>query len=213
MSKQFYNNLFFENQEKTWNDAPGKLVILKYIYNNFNGFNGNYIDIGCGSGFFTNKVAEAMPNLEVYGFDFSETAIDKAILNYSGVNFFVDDVHSKSWTTKGPFDIAVSYGCFEHFDNPEIALKILSSGLKPGGLFLLMIPTLGYYRQDRDDEGWYQDFNDPPQLQWNFKRSSWEEKFNNVGLRLFDMRISEKYGALNSGNFYFGINNEQKTNI
>jgi SAM-dependent methyltransferase len=207
MSKQFYNNLFFENQDETWNDAPGKLVILKYLYDNFSGFKGKYIDIGCGSGYFTNKVAEALPNLDVYGFDFSETAIEKAIVNYPLINFFVDDVHNRSWSKIGPFDIAVSYGCFEHFEKPEIALKMLSDGLKPGGLFLLMIPTLGFYRKDRDDEGWYPDFNDPPQLQWNLKRSSWEEKFSTVGLSLSDMNISEKYGAHNTGNFYFGINN------
>jgi len=77
--------------------------------------------------------------------------------------------------------------------------------LKLNGIFCLMMPTLGSYRDDRDDEGWYEDFNVPPQLQWNLFRSTWEKHLQSEGnVELFSNDIPMKFGALKPDNFYFG---------
>lgn len=41
-------------------------------------------------------------------------------------------------------------------------------------------------------------------MQWNFKRETWEALFSEVGLELYSVSLSGDYGAINSGNFYFG---------
>ena len=66
------------------------------------------------------------------------------------------------------------------------------------------MPSLDYYRNDRTDEGWYEDLDVNRQLQWNYLRKTWEGMFNKAGLILFDVDISKKYGALKSGVFFFG---------
>lgn len=40
--------------------------------------------------------------------------------------------------------------------------------------------------------------------QWNYFRKTWEEMFKKANLKLFDIDISKKYGALKQGVFFFG---------
>lgn len=102
------------------------------------------------------------------------------------------------------FDIILSYGTIEHIKKPEISLKEIHRVLKKQGLFLIMVPSLDYYRDDRIDEGWYEDLDVNKQLQWNYLRQTWEEMFRSANLSLFDISESKKYGALKPGVFFFG---------
>ena len=68
----------------------------------------------------------------------------------------------------------------------------------------MMMPTIGSYRKDRLDDGWYEDLNSPPQMQWNYKRDKWEGLFSEASLCLEPIEFSTNYGAINPGNFYFG---------
>jgi len=65
-----------------------------------------------------------------------------------------------------------------------------------------MIPTLGVYRVDRQDEGWYEDLTGQPQ--WNLNRETWESYFSEYGLMLWETDSSQQFGALKPGVFYFG---------
>lgn len=151
MSRNFYNDLFAGNLDEIWNEAPGKLVLFNYIKRNYLDTPIKLIDIGCGSGYFANRIKLLNENSQIFGFDYSEEAIKKAIDSYGDVIFFTEDVHNPDWVNRGPFDLAISYGCFEHFEKPSVALKNLYNSLRDGGEFLLMIPTLGHYRNDRFD--------------------------------------------------------------
>ena len=76
--------------------------------------------------------------------------------------------------------------------------------MKHNGLFFILLPTLEYYRNDRFDEGWYPDLDDNAQLQWNFRRKTWEGILKDAQLHLDKMNSCIKYGALNPGVFFFG---------
>lgn len=204
MNKEFYNKIFLNKQDKSWDNAPGKKVLFNYILEKYGSGKNRIIDIGCGSGYFANEVFQINNNNAIYGFDYSSEAITGGVSLFPHLDLFVEDVHNHSWVEKGPFDLVISYGCFEHFSNLELVFKNLYDSLSVNGEFLLMIPTLGFYRTDRDDEGWYEDFNVPPQQQWNYKRSTWEKFFHKEKLELYDIDMSIKYGAQKTGNFYFG---------
>lgn len=204
MNTEFYNTLFNNKQDLNWNDAPGKLVLLEYIAKKLRNDACSVLDIGCGNGYLTAKIGELFPQWKVSGFDYADVAIERALKDHPEIEFFVDDVHKTGWTEKGPYDLIISYGCFEHFQHPQIAINNLSAALKKEAVFLLMIPTLGAYRTDRNDEGWYEDFNTPPQLQWNYFRETWEAWFKEAGLELFPVDDAREFGALQPANFYFG---------
>jgi SAM-dependent methyltransferase len=221
-SKQYYDGIFFSDADRHWEKAPGKDVILgaiqHYCANNTIPNNAKVVDIGCGSGFFLNKLHSEVlnNNFQLYGVDFSSTAINKAKKLYQHIKFYCEDGGATHFDND-EFAVLVSYGTYEHFRNPEIGIKELTRILKPGGLFFLMMPTLGIDRTDRDDEGWYEEreVQGSPikQMQWNLKRHTWEQYFFKYDLMLFPFNEATSFGAKKPGVFFFGkkpeINHDQ----
>lgn len=206
--KTFYDIFFSSGNHHNWRNTPGKLVVLNYFLSNV-GQKISLLDIGCGDGYFINKIVDMSAHenttIDAYGIDISTEAVNLASNDYPTINFIEMDAELLEFQND-KFDWVVSYGVFEHLDNPFNAIKELQRILTPGGKFALMMPTIGSYRNDRTDEGWYEDQNEPPQLQWNYKRKTWEDLFRKAGLTLDEENYAKKYGAINPGNFYFGRN-------
>ena len=162
------------------------------------------MDIGCGTGYFLNRVIEETNiNIESYGIDLSKNAILFGQSKYPHLNLQEGDAHNLNWDNDF-FDIIISYGSFEHFINPRLAIKNASLTLKHGGLFLTMQPTLGIYRSDEKGEGWYRETDEAGQMQWNYYRKTWEEFFTESKIELLDDKFAYECGAIKPGNFYFG---------
>lgn len=204
--KVYYERAFGANRETEWNAAPGKDVLINALTQELAegrlSQRQDVVDVGCGTGYLLNKVCtEVCGSWQFTGVDFSETAIERGRLLYPGISFFCEDGAA---TTLAPasFSIALSYGSIEHFPSPKDGIAEVGRLLQPNGLFLIMVPTLGAYRTDRNDEGWYEDFTGQPQ--WNLTRDTWESYFNAAGLSLWPVDRSRENGALKPGNFYFG---------
>ena len=205
--KHFYNSVFKKGRDVEWNDAPGKKVLLSAFLDLIKNKENVIVDIGCGNGYFISEIKKHNPVTEdvqtYHAFDISDEAIYKAKAKYFGIVFKPMDACNIEYPDKC-FDIVLSYGVVEHINDPMIALSEIERTLKPDGLFFIMIPSLDYYRTDKINEGWYEDLDINRQLQWNYKRKTWEEMFYKAGLKLFDINESIKYGALKPGVFFFG---------
>jgi ubiquinone/menaquinone biosynthesis C-methylase UbiE len=102
---------------------------------------GKYMDIGCGDGSFTVKVAEVFGAREVYGVDVVDEALNEAKnkgvktakvdLNVDGLPF--DD---------GSFDIVSAFEVLEHLWNPDNVIEEAYRVLKVPGFFILTTPNL-----------------------------------------------------------------------
>ena len=158
------------------------------------------MDLGCGSGYLANAIKEILPSVNIVGLDI---AIKEAKIKYPELRFVKSDAEIFKLKTK--FDVIVSYGVLEHLSDPFKGVLQVSSHLKPNGKIAMLMPTIPYYRSDRYDEGYYEDLNIPPQMQWNFERVKWEVMFEKAGIELYSINFSEKYGAIKPGNFYFGV--------
>lgn len=206
-SKEYYNKLFKEDKDAIWNDAPGKKVILSAFIDLIKNKENTIIDIGCGNGYFINEIKKHNPvrNLKqtYHAIDISDEAINKAKQKYHGIDFRQMDANRIEYSD-GSFDIILSYGVIEHIQKPLHALKEIERTLKSDSLFLCMIPSLDYYRNDRTDEGWYEDLDINRQFQWNYLRKTWEQMFKEAGLKYFYVDESKKYGALKPSVFFFG---------
>jgi SAM-dependent methyltransferase len=194
-----------------WENAPGKNVILNALEFYLKGVNYKsytLVDIGCGTGYFLNKIYNKFYIGHLIGIDISLEAITQGKNLYSYIDLRCDD-GGRTIIESNSVDCVIGYGCYEHFTDPQTGLSEASRILKKNGLFFLMIPALGIDRTDRSDEGWYEEKEIPGQpirqMQWNLRRETWESKLKNAGLELFDFELPKKYGAIKPGVFFFGI--------
>jgi SAM-dependent methyltransferase len=96
------------------------------------------VDFGCGAGSLTCGFASLVAPGEVFGFDVSEDAIDraKALVEESGltnVQFSVANIDDLDLPAE-TFDVAHFSGVLMYLKEPERALRLASRCLKSGGL-------------------------------------------------------------------------------
>lgn len=209
--KNFYNKMFKEGEGFRWEMSPGKDVFI----NAFKGFikegliptTGKVVDVGCGTGFLLNRIKkECSKTFELYGIDISKEAVEIGSSCYPDINLSCLDATKTDYPDE-LFDIILLYGSLEHFLDPLKAMEEMFRILKTGGLIFCMVPTLGIDRTDRNDEGWYEERSlgddHKLQMQWNYKRGTWESLFTKSGFTLFEEALAYRFGAIKSGVFYF----------
>jgi len=99
------------------------------------------LDIGCGSGYATDKYQVVAKN--IMGLDIDEEAISFAVEHYPETNFMKGDMLDAFPKT---YDVIIATETLEHVlvaDWDKI-LKNVSSALNEGGIFLGTIPVEGY---------------------------------------------------------------------
>jgi malonyl-CoA O-methyltransferase len=94
------------------------------------------LDIGCGTGILTKRVAEIYINSEITGIDISKNMIDivKNNLKIYNVRFLCDDIEKAKLDEK--FDIIVSSATFQWFENLEDTLINITNYLEKNGVLL-----------------------------------------------------------------------------
>ena len=165
------------------------------------------VDIGCGTGYLLNMLRESASWGTYIGVDFSEVAIRHGKERYPTLDLRCED-GTKTSISNESVDFLISYGSYEHFKNYQDGVDEAARILKRNGIFLMMLPTLGIDRTDRNDEGWYEEREvngqSIRQMQWNLYRHTWEKVFVQQGLKFFNYDLPAQFGANKPGVFYFG---------
>jgi len=91
------------------------------------------LDLGCGSGQLTAKIAET--GASVIGLDFSSDMITQARANYPGIEFVQGD--ASDFHCGEQFDAVFSNAALHWVKNQEGVARSVSSVLKPGGRFVV----------------------------------------------------------------------------
>ena len=90
------------------------------------------LDLGCGTGHLTNKIAEAGALVE--GIDKSPEMIALARQNYPQLNFVLAD--AAAYRAGQPFDAVFSNAALHWMQPPEPVVQAISGALKSGGRFV-----------------------------------------------------------------------------
>jgi 2-polyprenyl-3-methyl-5-hydroxy-6-metoxy-1,4-benzoquinol methylase len=128
---------------RCFNDKDWKgYQIKRMVKNHLNG--GKFLEAGCAPGKFGAYFSKY--GYEIYGFDYSDKGIAQTKKNWEllGVNGKVKKVDLLSLDDEfegSNFDLVWSYGLIEHFEDPELVVKILSSLVKPNGILITIIPN------------------------------------------------------------------------
>ena len=98
------------------------------------------LDIGCGTGVFARRVAEALPEWTVAGLDISEGMIEVANEKVTGdgcISFAVGDSEKLSFEDAS-FDVVTCSNSFHHYPKPDIVLGEFRRVLAPGGCVMIV---------------------------------------------------------------------------
>ena len=100
------------------------------------------LDIGCGPGNSTDRLAKQFPNADILGVDFSEDMLKKARTTYPELRFeqsFIPDDLDKF---DGEFDLIFSNACIHWIPNHESLLPAIFDKLSDGGTLAVQIPYI-----------------------------------------------------------------------
>lgn len=102
------------------------------------------LDLGCGDGNVTIRIAEACCAKEVFGVDVDDQALQQA--QRKGMTVVKADLNvDKLPFQANYFDLVIMAEVIEHLLDPDHALQQVQRVLKPGGYLLLTTPNLGWY--------------------------------------------------------------------
>ncbi len=209
---------WYRSGQAHWQDAPGKSVLVAAIERSCDpGRALSLLDVGCGTGSFLDVLSRRVSSRwEYHGVDISDAAIEIGRQQYPDLRLTAADASSLP-APDASFDVVTCYGSWEHFAEPKDAIAEAARVLVPGGWFFAMIPTLGIHRTDRDDEGWYEDTEvagcDIRQQQWNLRRETWAEMFDQADLLLFEDTLAAACGARKPGVFFFGVRTAMASDV
>ncbi|GAA0729777.1 class I SAM-dependent methyltransferase [Aquimarina litoralis] len=106
---------------------------LKYIKNKKRPL--NVLDIGCGNGWFTNKIANVLEENYVIGIDINSIELAQAyrIFNKENLQFVYGDIFTIESIFDKKFDCITLNGCIQYFAQVDKLLNRICTFLKPYG--------------------------------------------------------------------------------
>jgi len=98
-------------------------------------------DVGCGTGFCVNLMAQRFPKSAFVGYDFSETALERAraearAMGVGNVTFVAQDVAQLA--AEPQFDLITAFDAIHDQVPPGEVLRRIRQALAPGGAFLML---------------------------------------------------------------------------
>jgi len=103
------------------------------------------LDIGCGNGALSARLAEA--GMRVTGIDFTLSGIDRARRSFPDLEFAAHDITEPlPPELRGQFQVVVSAEVIEHLFLPRVLFARAAEALAPGGTLIVTTPYHGYWK-------------------------------------------------------------------
>jgi len=112
---------------------------------------GRLLDVGCGLGLFLETMRR---EFELYGIDLSPYAVGQAGRRLPGARLAVGSL-TDGLPFDTTFDVVTAINIFEHLEEPDAGLDAVRAALRPGGLLVAHLPTIGNRLQARLYAGSY----------------------------------------------------------
>ncbi|MFD7546981.1 class I SAM-dependent methyltransferase [Streptomyces sp. NPDC059816] len=102
------------------------------------------VDLGCGTGSLTGRLARALPHAQVVGVDADPMMLglaEEAVAG-TGARLYLDDLNSPGWADRaapdGPWDAVVSSTALHWLEPADLdaLYRLLADRLRPGGVFV-----------------------------------------------------------------------------
>ncbi|WP_298419117.1 class I SAM-dependent methyltransferase [uncultured Kordia sp.] len=93
------------------------------------------LDIGCGNGWFSNKIAKISETIQIIGLDINREELEQAarIFKTKNLYFVYADIFKVSTKLEAQFDIITLNGAIQYFEDFKGFITLLQTFLKPNG--------------------------------------------------------------------------------
>jgi len=122
------------------------VILKRYLANVEKG--SSVIEVGCAPGTYVMKVARAF-DLMPYGVEYTSSGTSLCKENFERQGYEPNNVQFADFLSdefqslnSEKYDVVISRGLIEHFENPEDIIKTHMALLKPGGQLIISIPNL-----------------------------------------------------------------------
>ncbi len=155
-NKIYWDNLWIENKTSSVLNPNNKIHPNTFVNKQFHDFfrqvfaitettGSELLEIGCARSQWLPYFVKEF-GFKVSGIDYSEIGCQQAseILSKEGVNgkIVCADFFKPPKSMAEAFDVVISFGVAEHFQNTETCITAFSQFLKPGGLLITFIPNI-----------------------------------------------------------------------
>jgi len=137
----------------------------------------NVLDVGCGAGWLSRRIAPMVPRGRVVGMDISDEMIRVArrgSVEHDHVLYVTGEVGEIPWEPNF-FTHAISVESAYYWPEPAKGVKEMFRVLRPGGTAWILI---NYYRENPDSHQWQLQFKIPTSL---LSAEEWQEHFRKAG--------------------------------
>ena len=100
------------------------------------------LELGCGAGQFIREIKTIRPELDCYGCDISQSALEAAKQANDGVAYRLSAEKTLPYEN-GSFDAVLIFDVLEHVEDPDAILAEINRVMKTGGVFYCFVPCEG----------------------------------------------------------------------
>ncbi len=113
---------------------------LKLLYSLDNTYKLKILDLGCGEGHLTHEIFNSFPESEIFGLDYSISAIKTANKIYTNIHFVVADGYEPPFVDNY-FDVVILNNIWEHVPDPLRMLNGVKRILRKNGAIIISTPS------------------------------------------------------------------------
>lgn len=132
----FFERLSHVEESSFWFRSRNRLIL--WALNTYFPHAGNFLEIGCGTGYVLSGIRRMFPKLHLSGSDIYHEGFTFAEQRVPGTTFFQMDACRIPFVNE--FDVIGAFDVLEHIEKDETVLEQMFQACKPGGGIILTVP-------------------------------------------------------------------------
>ncbi len=156
------------------------------------------LDIGCGDGKLTKRIADKIPQGSITAVDLSESMINFAKANNSNSNISYLQMSAEEINKiDKEFDVIIVFSAFHWFSHPEKVLEKMASKLKKGGkIYIISYPAESqdwpYYKDAMLSREKWKPYFENEVFNSMFSASKFDEQAKKLNLTLLKNQVEDQ---------------------
>lgn len=177
----WYDELATLEVENFWFVARNRLI--RWLAKRQLPADGNYLEVGCGTGFVLQMLRETFPKWRIYATEAQPEGVGFARQRVpANISFFQMDACHIPF--RDEFDVIGAFDVIEHIPDDVAAIAQINSALKPSGFFILSVPQHMFLWSKYDEVGCH------------FRRYSAAELESKLKAAGFSVLVSTSFNSL-----------------